>query len=133
MKIRMDFVTNSSSSSFIIAKADEFTNEQEQIILDYVKNKMFGKKIATTKEELDAYYLENFDEDTNDEDFKDSYRYPNYLDCLNALEKGLSIYSSWISFDECEYSYCSMFQDLWEELENHNNQSFIGIDTSMDY
>ena len=44
MKVRSDFVTNSSSSSFILARKDELTEEQKQLILDYVCNNLLGRR-----------------------------------------------------------------------------------------
>ena len=43
MKTRSDFVTNSSSSSFIIARSEELTEKQKDAILDFVtKNFLTG-------------------------------------------------------------------------------------------
>lgn len=37
MKVRMDFVTNSSSSSFILARTSKLNEKQKEEILKYVE------------------------------------------------------------------------------------------------
>ena len=47
MKVRMDFVTNSSSSSFILARTSKLNEKQKEEILQYVEKTFLGNSILT--------------------------------------------------------------------------------------
>ena len=64
MKIRTDYVTNSSSSSFILARKEELSEAQKEAVLGYVARKMLGNTILTPssseeeiQETFDDFYI----------------------------------------------------------------------------
>ena len=134
MTIRSDYVTNSSSSSFILARKSQLTDEQKEKAVRFIENRLLGKKIASTKEELIQYNREQegdkaVDDDGNiDEDYV--YDSEKYKEAFEAIDNGLAIYGGWISFED-DNSVADIYTDIWELMEDDDN--FIGIDTDLSY
>lgn len=124
MKIRTDYVTNSSSSSFILARKGELTEAQKAAIIKFVEEEMLGNKLLTpknTEEEIQKVFDEEYISEDNQEEIRD------------ALKQGKTIYNGWVSFEESEYGLAEMFISLWNKLEEADGQNFMAIDASLEY
>jgi len=117
MKIKMDFVTNSSSSCFTVAISPK----------DLRKFRSFINKLYKDPQKMDSVYIETVlkSEDelkafTNDEplDWISKAMGPkfvrieeeNYITCKKALDEGNIVTISWI-----DYNLTRKFQDRWKD------------------
>lgn len=92
MKFRTGFVSNSSSSSFVIAMP-----KGESEIVIKVNLKDYADEALTTVKAVDRYFAEKRSLDlTNPNDWD----YKNWSKARAAVEKGLVIYVGWFSDQE---------------------------------
>jgi hypothetical protein len=115
MKIRNDFVTNSSSSSFVIA----YKNVDNNQLLDKIIEALGGKFVITTKEELDKYYVDNYgwkDETLEEILDENDYRKDSYEEYLKSIQNGFKIYMNTVERDAIE---------LICNLESINDENLI--------
>lgn len=140
MKKRYGFVSNSSSSSFIIASkpGEKIKMEIEIDPSKYMRSYTNGGEPITTIENLNSYYSYEFDwiEDDFHEALKtktideilldngESYLAERYLASKEAIESGLSIYDMTFSsecYDDPIESF--MYGMTVEELKDIVNQN----------
>ena len=125
MKIRSDYVTNSSSSSFILAQKGEFSEAQKEAILRYVTERMMGDTILTpesSEEEIHKAFKENY---IWDDDEQAAVR--------QALSEGKTIRHGNVDFECCEDTYAELFERLWKVLESAAPDTFSVLDGDLNY
>lgn len=124
MKIRSDFVTNSSASSFVVAQKGEFTEKQKAALLDFIIQELLGEKIISG----------NISDDEFEEMADDEYTIERNKDSIRAaINSGKDIYSGWVSFEDPSNDIADLFQKVWKLLEESGDGNFEIIDGDLFY
>lgn len=135
MKIRSDFITNSSSSSYVIAyrSMPEFDEETltkypflkaygqliEKVLFAEGDSETSSGEVARTKEEYDKWFVENYgwrNQSLDELLADDSWLLKRYNKAIEYLEKGFNILSKFVDYND---EYCmSVFHELAKDKDN---------------
>ena len=122
MKVRTDFITNSSSSSFIVARKNELSDKQKAAIIQFVEENFLGEKILSpeSSEKEITTVIENESLEYDEKSIR------------KALKQGQSIYLGYVAYDDGEYRMSDLFQDFWKAFSKADNKNFTQINTELD-
>lgn len=124
MKLRTDFVSNSSSSSFILAKKGELSDKQKAAIIRYVEETMMGRPLPLIEE---GEKLEDYC------DRIECWISGDVEELRRLQQEGMTLYGGIVTFEGDDH-YSRVFQEIWDIMEKEDDGSnFKQIDTDLMY
>ncbi len=116
MKITTDYVTNSSSANYIIARKGKLNKNQIKKLIECIESDFLGEivlKHNATEEEIQNYLKDAYLTDEEEQMLREE------------LKEGKDIYEGVVSFEEAENDIAELYDDIWTALEDEDNINFI--------
>ena len=120
MKVRADFVTNSSSASFVLAFKDEklTQRQKEAIVEDVLKNALGHKMSEKDWKDFDRWY--------DEEDwYEEAKEY--------QAKEGWTVRSGSVDFEDAGYHYSALLEGLWHAVAKADPEHTKLINTDLSY
>lgn len=122
MKIREDFVANSSSCSYIIGRTRELNSKQKEKIIRYVEENFLGEEVLSpeSSEEEIREFLEDEEMDPEEQGR-----------IRQLLAQGKSVYKGEVIFDDSVLDVATIHEEIWDLMRESGKGSFIPIETDL--
>lgn len=122
MKITSDYVTNSSSANFILARKGKLSKNQIESLIKCIESDYFGEVVLAhdaTEEEIQEYFDDSYLTEAQEKRIR------------KELKDGKDIYEGTVSYEEAEYHLRELYESILEAVEGEDNISIIKGD--LDY
>jgi len=127
MKIRIDFVTNSSSSSFLLGRKDggAISQEGREKLADLLLQHFLGDL------EAENVSLENLAKYAGERGIDPDEK--AYKAMQAALKDGYEVAEGWVYWENCEESYAGLAEKLLDILRKEKNYRVITDTDDLSY
>lgn len=105
---------------FLLARKDELSQRQKDVIVDFVVREMLGEKVASDLYELEGYLEE--ESESIDQTMAEKLQ--------ASVQQGCAVYSGLLPFQNGAGT-AALLKKLWNALEQADATGFVQIDTDL--